>query len=59
MIQRHTGKNILFSLVHLTRRNTRRYGGYLVHIGVVIVFIGLAGPHSISRTSRKWAFMIR
>jgi cytochrome c-type biogenesis protein CcmF len=27
----------------LTRRNTRRYGGYIIHIGVVIVVIGLAG----------------
>ena len=27
----------------LTRRNTRRYGGYIVHIGVVIVVVGLAG----------------
>ena len=43
VIQRHTGKNMLFSVLQLTRRNTRRYGGYLVHIGVVIVFIGLAG----------------
>ncbi len=43
VIQRHTGKNILSSMVRLTRRNTRRYGGYIVHIGVVIVFIGLAG----------------
>lgn len=43
VIQRHTGKNLLISTVRLARRNTRRYGGYLVHIGVVIVFIGLAG----------------
>jgi len=43
VIHRHTGKNMLTSMVRLTRRNTRRYGGYLVHIGVVIVFIGLAG----------------
>jgi cytochrome c-type biogenesis protein CcmF len=43
VIQRHTGRNLLFSVVQLTRRNTRRYGGYLVHIGVVLVFIGLAG----------------
>ncbi|MEO6828382.1 MAG: cytochrome c-type biogenesis CcmF C-terminal domain-containing protein, partial [Acidobacteriaceae bacterium] len=43
VIHRHTGKNMLVSMVRLTRRNTRRYGGYLVHIGVVIVFIGLAG----------------
>jgi len=27
----------------LTRRNTRRYGGYLIHFGVVVMFIGLAG----------------
>ncbi|MBV8069359.1 MAG: heme lyase CcmF/NrfE family subunit [Acidobacteriaceae bacterium] len=27
----------------LTWRNTRRYGGYLVHMGVVIMFIGFTG----------------
>ncbi len=43
VIQRHTGKGMLASMIRLTRRNTRRYGGYIVHIGVVIVFIGLAG----------------
>ena len=31
------------STVLLIRRNTRRYGGYIVHIGVVIVVMGLAG----------------
>ncbi len=25
------------------RRNTRRYGGYLVHFGIVVMFIGIAG----------------
>ena len=30
-------------MVQLTRRNTRRYGGYLVHFGVVVIFIGIAG----------------
>jgi cytochrome c-type biogenesis protein CcmF len=43
VISRHTGKNIVASMVRLTRRNTRRYGGYIVHLGVVIVFVGLAG----------------
>jgi cytochrome c-type biogenesis protein CcmF len=43
VIQRHTGKSLLESVVQLTRRNTRRYGGYLVHFGVVVIFIGLAG----------------
>ena len=43
VISRQTGKNLLAATWLLCRRNTRRYGGYLVHIGVVIVVIGLAG----------------
>jgi cytochrome c-type biogenesis protein CcmF len=43
VIQRHTGQNIFASMIQLTRRNTRRYGGYIVHFGVVVIFIGLAG----------------
>ena len=43
VIRRHTGKNLFSSMVQLTRRNTRRYGGYLVHFGVVVMFIGIAG----------------
>ncbi len=31
------------AVVELTHRNTRRYGGYLVHMGVVLMFIGFAG----------------
>ncbi len=30
-------------MVVITRRNTRRYGGYLIHIGVVLIVIGFAG----------------
>ncbi|MFZ0284411.1 MAG: cytochrome c-type biogenesis CcmF C-terminal domain-containing protein, partial [Terriglobales bacterium] len=43
VISRHTGQNIFASMVQLTRRNTRRYGGYLVHFGVIVVVIGFAG----------------
>jgi cytochrome c-type biogenesis protein CcmF len=43
VVHTQTGKNLLESTVLLTRRNTRRYGGYLIHFGVVIIFIGLAG----------------
>ena len=25
------------------RRNTRRYGGYIIHFGIVVLFIGIAG----------------
>ena len=30
-------------MVVITRRNTRRYGGYLIHIGIVLIVIGFAG----------------
>jgi cytochrome c-type biogenesis protein CcmF len=43
VIRSHTGKNLLASAVQLTRRNTRRYGGYIVHFGIVVIFIGIAG----------------
>jgi cytochrome c-type biogenesis protein CcmF len=43
VIARHTGSNLLASAVQLTRRNTRRYGGYIVHFGVVVIIIGMAG----------------
>jgi cytochrome c-type biogenesis protein CcmF len=43
VIQVQTGRNLFSSIVQLTRRNTRRYGGYLVHFGVVVIFTGLAG----------------
>jgi cytochrome c-type biogenesis protein CcmF len=38
-----TGQNLLASVVELARRNTRRYGGYTVHMGVVLMFVGFAG----------------
>ncbi|MDX2180513.1 MAG: heme lyase CcmF/NrfE family subunit [Bryobacteraceae bacterium] len=31
------------ALFELTHRNTRRYGGYLVHMGIVLMFIGFTG----------------
>jgi cytochrome c-type biogenesis protein CcmF len=43
VISRQTGRNLFAAIWLLTRRNTRRYGGYLVHIGVVVIVIGLAG----------------
>jgi cytochrome c-type biogenesis protein CcmF len=43
VIQKHSGQNLFASVVQLTRRNTRRYGGYLVHFGVVLIFIGISG----------------
>jgi cytochrome c-type biogenesis protein CcmF len=43
VVSTQTGKNLLASTVLLVRRNTRRYGGYIVHFGIVVMFIGIAG----------------
>ncbi len=31
------------SVIELTRRNTRRYGGYVIHFGIALLFIGFVG----------------
>jgi cytochrome c-type biogenesis protein CcmF len=43
VVRTQTERNLFSSAVLLTRRNTRRYGGYLIHFGVVVMFLGLAG----------------
>jgi cytochrome c-type biogenesis protein CcmF len=43
VIHTRTGGNYLSSIIDLTLRNTRRYGGYVVHFGIVLVFIGISG----------------
>jgi cytochrome c-type biogenesis protein CcmF len=43
VISGHTGQNMFASIVQLGHRNTRRYGGYIVHLGVVLAMIGFAG----------------
>jgi cytochrome c-type biogenesis protein CcmF len=43
VVATQTGKNLFSSTVLLVRRNTRRYGGYIVHFGIVVMFIGIAG----------------
>lgn len=36
-------ENFFSALVNLTLKNKRRYGGYIVHLGIVLIFAGLAG----------------
>ena len=38
-----TGTDFFTALVGLVGRNKRRYGGYIVHLGVVLFFLGFAG----------------
>jgi cytochrome c-type biogenesis protein CcmF len=41
--QRATGTDVFTALVGLVGRNKRRYGGYIVHVGMVFIFFGFAG----------------
>ena len=41
--QGSTGTDIFTALIGLVSRNKRRYGGYIVHVGVVLIFLGFAG----------------
>ena len=38
-----TGSDIFTALVGLVGRSKRRYGGYIVHVGIVLIFLGFAG----------------
>jgi cytochrome c-type biogenesis protein CcmF len=43
VIKARSNMNLLSAAYELAWRNTRRYGGYIVHMGMVLIFIGLAG----------------
>jgi len=43
VISQRDGTNLLTAAGELTMRNTRRYGGYVVHFGMVLIFIGISG----------------
>jgi cytochrome c-type biogenesis protein CcmF len=38
-----TGTDYFTAMVGLVARSKRRYGGYIVHLGIVLMFIGFAG----------------
>ncbi len=42
-IRAKNGIGLIPAAIELTHRNTRRYGGYLVHMGIVFMFIGYTG----------------
>ncbi|HXT75829.1 MAG TPA: heme lyase CcmF/NrfE family subunit, partial [Candidatus Eisenbacteria bacterium] len=43
VLRTRSGASFVTSAVDLTMRNTRRYGGYIVHMGMVLIFVGLSG----------------
>jgi cytochrome c-type biogenesis protein CcmF len=56
VISRHTGHNLFASMAHLWHRNTRRYGGYVVHFGVALVFLGILGTPFNREAEKEMAF---
>jgi cytochrome c-type biogenesis protein CcmF len=56
VISRHTGQNLAPSMLHLCHRNTRRYGGYIVHFGVALLFIGVLGAVFNQEAEKEMAF---
>src|SRR5580698_1250485 len=49
-INEKTHVGLLPAMIELTHRNTRRYGGYLVHMAIVLMFIGWSG-HPFNQTA--------
>ena len=41
--KKNTGSDVLSALIGMTLRGKRRYGGYIVHVGIVLMFVGFAG----------------
>jgi cytochrome c-type biogenesis protein CcmF len=41
--KKNTGSDVLTSLLGMVIRGRRRYGGYVVHVGIVLMFVGFAG----------------
>jgi len=38
-----TDEGLIMAMTNLTRRNKRRYGGYVIHVGIVLMAIGITG----------------
>src|SRR6266566_7479885 len=52
VIRARTGYPFVGAVRELTMRNTRRYGGYIVHFGIVLIFIGISGA-AFNRDAQK------
>ena len=46
--KRIAGEGIIRGIITLARRNQRRYGGLIVHLGVVLIILGIAGSMTYS-----------
>jgi cytochrome c-type biogenesis protein CcmF len=46
------GEAAPLALLALVKRNRRRYGGYIVHIGIAVLFVGVAASSSFQHASQ-------
>ena len=66
--KKNTGTDLLTAVIGLVGRNKRRYGGYIVHVGIVSIFLGFAGnaykkdvtvPLSMGQQTTVGAYTVR
>ena len=51
--KRNTGQGLMSSVLGMILRGKRRYGGYLVHLGIMLMFFGWAGSaYQIEKTAK-------
>jgi cytochrome c-type biogenesis protein CcmF len=43
------GEGVFTALAHLIGKNRRRYGGYIIHIGVVMMFLAITGTSAFKQ----------
>ena len=56
VIAEKSHQNLLPAMVQLWHRNTRRYGGYIVHFGVALVVIGILGTPFNKEVEKEMGF---
>jgi cytochrome c-type biogenesis protein CcmF len=56
VIAEKTRQSLPASMLQLYHRNTRRYGGYIVHFGVAIVIIGILGAPFNREAEKEMGF---
>ena len=48
-----TGTDLFTAMVGLVSRSKRRYGGYIIHLGIALIFLGFAGQ-GFKKDSEVW-----
>ena len=54
--RRKFDENVLHALLKIISKNRSRYGGYIVHIGIVLMFVGFIGK--AFDEDREWAMSV-